>query len=79
MRSFFSSDRGECLPISQLISRVFGPEMKEIFSEQDAEKHKVLSEDRRKLNYEEMDTFYPLPTVLESLAEGAWYVRSLSR
>ena len=54
-----------------------GLEIKEIFSEHDAEKDKMLSEERRKLNNEEMNNFYPSPTVLESLAEGGWDVRSV--
>ena len=54
-----------------------GLEGKEIFSEQDAEKDKVLSGERRKLNNEEMNNFSPSPTLLESLDEGGWNVRYL--
>ena len=54
-----------------------GLEIKEIFSEQNAEKDMVLSGERRKLNNEEMKNFSPSPTVLESLAEGGGDVRSV--
>jgi len=30
----------------------------------------MLSEERRKINNEEMNNFYPSPAVLESLSEG---------
>jgi len=40
-------------------------------------KTKILSEERRKLNNEEKNNFYPSPRVLESLAEEGWDVQSV--